>query len=68
MKRNIVSIFLFVLFLYPHTAFSQAQPRISFAETFHNFGETLQNTMLKHSFLFENKGSSTLIIEDIKSG
>ena len=43
-------------------------PAITFDELSHNFGESFQNTKLKHSFKFKNAGSSELIIEKVKAG
>lgn len=70
MKKTIfLSVLICCVFLIPQTAFCQSpSPRIYFPESFKNFGETLQGTELTHSFVFENRGKSILIIEDIKSG
>ena len=53
---------------------SQAQaadtqaPKIQFSETAHDFGKSMPNQELKHSFTFKNTGKATLIIEDVKAG
>ncbi|MBN2107125.1 MAG: DUF1573 domain-containing protein [Deltaproteobacteria bacterium] len=43
-------------------------PKIEFSEQFHNFGKSMPNQELKHSFTFKNTGSALLIIESVKSG
>ena len=40
-------------------------PEIYFEETFHDFGDIIQNEKVTHTFKFENKGSAPLIISNI---
>ena len=42
-------------------------PRIEFLELTHDFGKVSQNQSLKHSFVFKNTGTGTLIIDKVKS-
>jgi hypothetical protein len=64
-RRIIINIFLFSLLLIC-SCFSK--PRIEFNEIIHDFGQAKHNTELKYIFVFKNTGSSTLIIENVKSG
>ena len=40
-------------------------PEIYFEETFHDFGDIIQNEKVTHTFKFENKGTVPLIISNI---
>lgn len=42
-------------------------PRIEFLELTHDFGKASQNQSLKHSFVFKNTGTGTLVIDKVKS-
>lgn len=52
----------------PQAENQNVAPAINFDEPSHNFGETYQNTKLKHSFKFKNMGTGELIIEKVKAG
>lgn len=43
-------------------AMMEKLPEISFAETFHDFGEIEEGKVVEHVFEFENKGEGPLII------
>lgn len=52
----------------PAHAADTGVPKIEFSELSHDFGKSMPNQELKHSFTFKNKGSALLIIESVKSG
>jgi hypothetical protein len=55
-----------LIFLLPH---GQAEPpRISFSETFWDFGRTPQNSQVSHIFWIKNAGGDTLRILRVKPG
>ena len=43
-------------------------PHIEFKEYVHDFGEVLQDTKPKHTFMFRNTGGQKLVIEKVKAG
>ena len=43
-------------------------PHIEFKEYVHDFGEVLQDTKPKHTFMFRNTGDRKLVIEKVKAG
>ncbi len=43
------------------------QPDIFFEEPIYNFGKVYKNEEVEHFFIFENRGTKDLIIEDIKA-
>ncbi|GEM_PF-1209868 len=44
------------------------KPVAYFKDTTHDFGEVKTSTTVKHTFTFINKGTSTLVIERVKTG
>ncbi len=46
---------------------ASATPLISFEELDFDFGEVKQGDVVEHIFIFENKGTSDLIIEKVGS-
>jgi hypothetical protein len=47
---------------------STGTPKIEFHEVAFDFGKQIAPTELKHSFIFFNKGNSTLRIDNVKGG
>ena len=45
----------------------EGQPDIYFEDPIYNFGEVYKNEDVEHLFIFENRGTKDLIIEDIKT-
>jgi hypothetical protein len=45
----------------------EGQPDIYFEEPIYNFGKVYKNEEVEHFFIFENRGTKDLIIEDIKA-
>ena len=45
----------------------ESQPDIFFEEPIYNFGKVYKNEDVEHFFMFENRGTKDLIIEDIKA-
>lgn len=43
-------------------------PRIVFDARVHDFGDSAQNSRLKHTFAFKNSGGAELDIQKVKSG
>jgi len=43
-------------------------PKIEFADLNRDFGKTVQNEKLKHTFTFKNIGTDVLVIEKVKAG
>ena len=65
MKKNLLFMLCFVIL----SAIScDGKSSISFDKIEHDFGKIRKNTVVKHTFHFENKGKSTLIIDRIKAG
>lgn len=54
--------------LSPAQAADTEAPKIKFTETDHDFGKSMPNQDLKHSFTFQNIGKAMLIIEKVKAG
>lgn len=46
----------------------KAGARIQFEHKDHDFGKSLQDSALKHTFNFKNVGNEVLIIEKVKAG
>ena len=46
----------------------QGIPKIVYKNQIHDFGTVQPKTALTHEFLFENKGTSNLLIEKVKAG
>ncbi|HPS87579.1 MAG TPA: DUF1573 domain-containing protein [Spirochaetota bacterium] len=65
MKRYLSFIIFFLLL---PVIFCDAGPVIVFEEMVYNFGKVNQESILKHTFIFKNKGKDTLIIERVKAG
>jgi len=46
----------------------EAKPSAVFEETVFDFGKTVKETTLKHTFSFKNTGTAVLVIDRIKTG
>jgi hypothetical protein len=57
-----------MLFLLLPVFYCEAKPKAQFTETVYDFGVMKKESSMKHTFIFKNIGSSTLIIERIKAG
>ena len=65
MKKNLIFALCFVIL----SVFScYGKSLIVFDKTEHDFGKVRKKAVVKHTFNFENKGSSTLVIDRIKAG
>ena len=47
---------------------TEKTPKIKFEELDRDFGMTVQNEKLKHTFTFKNTGTDVLVIEKVKAG
>ena len=65
MKKNLLFMLCFIIFF---AISGESKSLIIFDKIEHDFGEIPKETTVKHTFNFQNKGSSTLIIERIKAG
>ena len=65
MKNN---LFFALCFIVLFTISCDGKSNIVFDKTEHDFGKIRKEAVIKHTFNFENKGTSTLIIEKIKAG
>jgi hypothetical protein len=67
--KSKVSIICLVFFLFCLTHNAQAQnsvlDSIFFEETTHDFGEIKQDVKVKHLFVFQNLGDSSVYIQDV---
>ncbi|HPA73014.1 MAG: DUF1573 domain-containing protein [Spirochaetes bacterium] len=66
MKQSIFITLTALVILFQSACFGE--PRISFTETEHNFGEVDPGLDLKHVFTFRNAGTGTLVIKKIEAG
>ena len=65
MKKNLFFILCFIIL----SAIScDGKSSMIFDKIEHDFGKIRKDAVVKHTFHFENKGESTLIIERIKAG
>lgn len=46
---------------------AQGEPKIQFTELKHDFGTVNQNSELRHTFVFKNIGTGTLVIDKVKT-
>jgi len=65
MKNN---LFFTLCFIILSVISCYGKSLIIFDKTEYDFGKIRKNTTVKHTFNFENKGTSTLTIERIKAG
>jgi hypothetical protein len=65
MRNNLIFLILFLLL---PVLYCEAKPKAQFKETVYDFGVMKKETSKKHTFVFKNTGSSTLVIERIKAG
>ncbi len=63
--KLIIIIALGCWFALPSRAY--AQPTIVFEEETHDFGEVSQSDKLEYTFVFQNVGNETLIIQKVTS-
>jgi len=61
-------LFCIILFIIVPVISCQAKALAVFDETIFEFGKVKTESTLKHTFNFQNKGTSTLVIERIKTG
>ena len=64
MKKIFISFMLTIIM----AVSIQANPKIIFKKTVHNFGKIKPDTSHSASFTFYNRGTSTLIIEKLRAG
>jgi len=65
MKKN---LFFALCFIILSAISCDAKSSIIFDKIEYDFGKIRKDSTVKHTFNFENKGKSTLIIERIKAG
>jgi hypothetical protein len=65
MKNNLLFTFCFIILSVTSCA---GKSLIIFDKVEYDFGKIRKNAVVKHTFNFENKGTSTLTIERIKAG
>lgn len=61
-------LFVSLIIILAVTGSIQANPKIIFKKTVHNFGKIKPDTSHSASFIFYNRGTSTLIIEKLWAG
>ena len=64
MKKNLLFTLCFIILF---AISCDGKSLIFFDKIEHDFGEIHKDAVVKHAFNFQNKGSSTLIIERIKA-
>jgi len=67
MRKKAILFFL-TIFISGAFAFSEGVPVLVFDKKTFNFGKIEQNTTVRHTFIFRNKGKSTLLIDRVMRG